>query len=74
MEGLLLSPAGGWVTSAPIKITGSRKTAGLEKKKTDFIITASKEEILLNYHQWHVHVWFSLRIITKEMLSEAFIL
>ena len=29
MEGLLVSPAGGWVTSAPRKMTGSRNTRGL---------------------------------------------
>lgn len=29
MDGLLLSPAGGWVTSAPKNITGSRNIAGL---------------------------------------------
>ena len=29
MEGFLLSPAGGWVTSAPRKMTGSLKIFGL---------------------------------------------
>ena len=29
MLGFLLSPAGGWVTSAPRKMTGSLKTFGL---------------------------------------------
>ena len=29
MEGFLLSPAGGWVTSAPKKMTGSLKIFGL---------------------------------------------
>lgn len=29
MEGFDLSPAGGWVTLAPRKMTGSRKTLGL---------------------------------------------
>jgi hypothetical protein len=32
MEGLDLSPAGGWVTLAPRKMTGSRKTLGLEEQ------------------------------------------
>ena len=31
MEGLDLSPAGGWVTSAPRKMTGSRNTGGLQE-------------------------------------------
>jgi len=30
MVGLNLSPVGGWVTSAPRNITGSRNTAGLQ--------------------------------------------
>lgn len=34
MEGFFPSPAGGWVTSAPRKITGCWNTEGLQKKKT----------------------------------------
>lgn len=33
MEGFFPSPAGGWVTSAPRKITGCWNTEGLQKKK-----------------------------------------
>lgn len=31
IEGFLLSPAGGWVTSAPRNITGSLNTLGLQR-------------------------------------------
>ena len=32
IDGFFKSPAGGWVTSAPKKITGSAKTFGLSEK------------------------------------------
>ena len=35
MDGLEASPAGGWVTSAPRKITGSRNRGGLKREKRD---------------------------------------
>lgn len=39
IDGLERSPAGGWVTSAPRKITGSWNTGGLHRKKIQLAIT-----------------------------------
>jgi hypothetical protein len=65
MEGLLVSPAGGWVTSAPRKITGSRNKSGLHNKKYKIIkITGSWNKFDLRNKRYKIIKSQGLRIST----------